>query len=73
MHWRDTTIHSEESLTYTIKATDKPVNCFRNQIILEEGTIPQQKTLILFKTKTRHILHFSDRSTLLQGKISEAK
>jgi len=27
------TIHSELYLTYTIEKTDKPVNCFRNQII----------------------------------------
>jgi len=28
------TIRSELSLTYTIEKTDKPVNCFRNQIII---------------------------------------
>jgi len=30
------TIRSEQSLSYTIDTTDKPVNCFRNQIIIEE-------------------------------------
>lgn len=29
------TIHSEESSTNTIERTDKPVNCFRNQILVE--------------------------------------
>lgn len=28
------TVHSEGSMTYTIETTDKPVNCFRNQVIL---------------------------------------
>ena len=39
------TIHSEMSSTNTIERTDKPVNCFRNQIIVEEGVEPQIKTL----------------------------
>jgi len=31
------TIHSELSLTYTVETTDQPVNCFRNQIVIEEA------------------------------------
>ncbi|KAH8278184.1 hypothetical protein KR018_002706, partial [Drosophila ironensis] len=42
------TIHSEESLTYTIDTTDNPVNCFRNQIIIEEGNSFSVDTFILF-------------------------
>lgn len=60
------TIHSEESLTYTIETTDKPVNCFRNQIIIEESHSPFVRTIILFQNKTRHIVGVSDRSSLLQ-------
>jgi len=33
------TIHSELSLTYTVESTDKPLNCYRNQIILEEAKL----------------------------------
>jgi len=31
------TIYSEQSLTCTIDTTDNPVNCFRNQIIIEDA------------------------------------
>ncbi|XP_070134407.1 uncharacterized protein [Drosophila bipectinata] len=30
------TIHSERSLTHTIEMIDKPLNCFQNEIVLEE-------------------------------------
>jgi len=59
------TIHSELSLTYTIESTDKPVNCSRNQIIIEENAVPSTRTIIMFGQKTRHIINFSDRESLL--------
>lgn len=59
------TIHSEESLTYTIESTDKPVNCFRNQIILEEAEFPATQNFILFGNKTRHVVQFSSKDEIL--------
>lgn len=60
------TIHSEESLTNTIETTEKPVNCFRNQIVIEEANAPSVRSTILFREKTRHVIRFVDRNTLLQ-------
>lgn len=60
------TIHSELSLTYTIEKTDKPINCFRNQIIIEESVTASVRTVIMFGKKIRHLLYFSDRETLIQ-------
>lgn len=45
------TIHSERSLTYTIEVVEKPVNCFRNQIIIEEGEFPSKRTFIILEIK----------------------
>lgn len=59
------TIHSEESLTYTIETVDKPVNCFRNQIVLQECESPSKQTFILFGSKTRHIVSFRDTDSLI--------
>jgi ribonuclease HI len=60
------TIHSEESLTYTIDSSDKPINCFRNQIILEENAVTSTRTIIMFGQKTRHIIHFNDKQQLME-------
>lgn len=60
------TIHSEVSLTYPIDTCDKPVNCYRNQIILEEARFPLARKFIMFGSKTRHILHFTVNETLLR-------
>lgn len=60
------TIHSEESLTYTIDSSDKPINCFRNQIILEENAVTSARTIIMFGQKTRHIIHFNDKQQLME-------
>jgi len=60
------TVHSELSLTYTIESTDKPVNCFQNQIILEEARSPWKRTFILFGNKKRHSINFSCKQTLLE-------
>jgi len=50
------TIHSKESLTYTIETTDRPVNCFANQIVIEESLRPATKKYVLFQNKMRHII-----------------
>ncbi|KAH8289077.1 hypothetical protein KR054_002896, partial [Drosophila jambulina] len=55
------TIHSELSLTYTVESTDKPVNCYRNQIILEEAEQPLRRHFIIFGTKNRHIIQFNNK------------
>lgn len=59
------TMHSETSLTYTIETTEKPVNCFRNQIILEESQFPLNRNYVMFSEKTRHVINFTDRTTLI--------
>lgn len=42
------------------------MNCFRNQIIIEENAIPSTRTIIMFGQKTRHIIHLSDKQQLLE-------
>jgi len=59
------TIHSKQPLSYTIDTTDNLVNCFRNLIIIEEGNRSSVDNFILFKTKMRHIIKFSDRNSLI--------
>lgn len=59
------TIHSEESLTYTIESAEKPINCFRNQIILESAAFPLERMLVLFNSKTRHLIGYTDRVSLI--------
>ncbi|KAH8269651.1 hypothetical protein KR018_002083, partial [Drosophila ironensis] len=54
------TIPSEESLTLVIESTEKPLNCFRNQIVLEEASTPNKRLFIVFGSKTRHQIDFSD-------------
>jgi len=44
-----TTKNSEMSLTLTIESTDKPLNCFQNQIMLQETRLPSKQTFILFR------------------------
>jgi len=41
------TIHSEMSLAHTIETTVKPLNCFQNQISLEEARFPSKRTFVL--------------------------
>ncbi|XP_046868647.1 protein PFC0760c-like [Drosophila willistoni] len=57
----------ELSLTYTIETTDKPVNLFRNQVILEEARYNLHRTLILFGSKTYHVIQFTDKNDLLKS------
>ncbi|KAH8327545.1 hypothetical protein KR074_008457 [Drosophila pseudoananassae] len=60
------TIHSELSLTHTIQSTDKPLNCFQNQIILEEARCPSKRSFVLFGNKRRHIFDFTCEESLLE-------
>jgi len=60
------TVHSKVSLTYTVESTDKPLNCFRNQIILEEASQPSRRNFIIFGSKTRHIIHYNNKDSLLE-------
>jgi len=61
------TVHSEISLTYTIEATDKPLNCFRNQIVLEEARFPLNRNLVMFRSKTRPFINFTDKGSILKS------
>jgi len=60
-----TTIYSGESLTYTIETTDRPVNCFANQIVIEESLHPATKNYALLQNKMRLIIQFRDKDSLL--------
>jgi len=61
------TVHSEISLTSTIEATDKPLNGFRNQIVLEEARFPLNRNLVMFRSKTRHFINFTDKGSILKS------
>jgi len=61
------TVQSEISLTYTIEATDKPLNCFRNQTGLEEARFPLNRNLVMFRSKTRHFINFTDKGSILKS------
>lgn len=45
------TKHSVMSLTHTTESTDKPMNSFKNQIVLEEARLSSKSTFILFGYK----------------------
>lgn len=53
------TNHSEESLTNAIRRTDTPINCYTNQIFIEKGN-NACRTSILFQSKKRHFISYSD-------------
>lgn len=60
------TAHSEESLTQTIRTVENPVNCFRNQIVISEGSENKIVRKIIFREKYRHLITFCDRNNLLK-------
>lgn len=62
----EATVHSEASFTNTILSVDKPVNCFRNQIIIEEGTVKGVKCYIMFGKKTRYFITFENDRDLFE-------
>lgn len=49
---------------YTIEANDKPVNYFKNLIVLQEANFPQTRKLIIFTEKNRHKIDSVDKNTL---------
>jgi len=55
-----------QQFTYTIEKIESPLNCFRNQIILEEARYSLKRYFIFIGTKSRHIIHFTEKSTLLE-------
>jgi len=59
------TIHSEVSLTHTIETTEKPLNCFQNQIVLEEARFSGKRRFILFENKRRHLISFACKDSLM--------
>lgn len=59
------TNHSEESLSNVILSTDRPLNCYKNQIVLEEALTPSIKTFIIFRNKKRHIVQYSNLDGIL--------
>lgn len=40
------TIHSELSFSYTIEPIEKPLNCLRKQVVLEEARFPLKRKCI---------------------------
>lgn len=58
------TEHSEMSLTNVIRRTESPINCYNNQIIIEEGDEESTRTAILFRRKRRHVIRFSNIDTV---------
>jgi ribonuclease HI len=53
------TVHSEISSTFAIRKTDKPLNCYKNQIILEEADEMNSRTFVLFRNKRRIVIRYS--------------
>lgn len=53
------TVHSEVSLSNVIRRTETPLNCYKNQIVIEESDEESTKTFILFKNKKRIVVRFS--------------
>lgn len=65
------TVHSEQSLTYTIASTDNPVNCYKNQIIIVKSEDCYIKTMIIFGKKLRYIINYNNEKFLFE-KLQEA-
>lgn len=61
------TAHSVESLTSVIRKTDKPLNVYKNQIVIEEAGAPSTRTFILFQSKKRHLVQYSDQNTIFES------
>lgn len=53
------TIHSEISLSNVVRRTETPLNCYKNQIVIEESDEVSTKTFILFKNRRRTVIRFS--------------
>ena len=60
------TIHSEQSLSFTIPSTDNPVNCYKNQLIISKANNNFKKTTIIFGKKMRHNINYNDDNYLFE-------
>ncbi|KAH8240383.1 hypothetical protein KR032_010027, partial [Drosophila birchii] len=47
------------------KTSFSPLNCFQNQITLEEARFPLKRSFVLFGNKRRHAVNFSCKESLL--------
>ena len=45
--------------------TEKPLNCYKNQIVIEECDTPSERTFILFRSKKRHVVRFCELGSVL--------
>ncbi|KAH8307508.1 hypothetical protein KR018_012154, partial [Drosophila ironensis] len=63
---------NEASATYTIETSDKPINCFRNQIVVEETRYRLTRKVILFREKTRHTSLFREIKIAVNPKVVNA-
>lgn len=43
-----------------MESTKKPLNCFQNQIVIDEARVPAKRNFILFVDKRRHGVNFTD-------------
>lgn len=62
----DDTVHSEISLSHTIKSIKNPVNQFRAQLVLLPSEVNSKSTKIFFQKLLRHTIHFKTAEYLLQ-------
>lgn len=56
---------SEMSLTEIIPAVENPINCFKNQILINHGSEQNKETKILFKNRIRHRISYQEIDDLL--------
>lgn len=61
----DSTTHSEESNTNTIKTIQGPVNQFKTQLIISRSNLNTKTSKILFQKLIRHTLEFNSTPNLL--------
>lgn len=61
------TAHSESSLTEVIKTVQNPVNCFKNQIILIQGSEYNVETKTPFENRTRHYVTFTNINDIVSN------
>jgi len=59
------TIHREVFLTHTIEITEKPLNCFQNQIVLEEARFSGKRRFIMLENKRRPLISFTCKDSLM--------
>lgn len=58
------TVHSEESLTEVIRTVKNPVNCFKNQIIVNKNVSQGVTTETIFRDRKRHLVDFEETAQI---------